>query len=289
MAQRYDSISKFIILEYRDAIAKLIFGSQDVEVEETLPTEQINIRHGDVIFRVKHRDGRRAILHIEVQTHDSQEPMETRMASYNGSLIGKHKLPVYGCVIYLHPNAGKTDPGYYAYEWDGGQYLMRYKVIRLIEIDGQAILRAQDPGLLTLTPLMQRSVRMDADDWLGAWVEATKSADVAPEVLPNLLGILSVFSSLVYSNEQIRQHIPEDIMHEFPLVQHYIEQGREEGERKETVESILTLLGARFHPDAVQLLRPPLESIDDLPRLKELLLAAPYVENFEEFAQTLHE
>jgi hypothetical protein len=92
-------------------------------------------------------------------------------------------------------------------------------------------------------------------------------------------------------------------MHEFPLIQHYIEQGkvlnkavnkvkeraREEGERKETVESILTLLGARFHPDAVQLLRPPLESIDDLPRLKELLLAAPYVENFEEFAQTLHE
>jgi hypothetical protein len=103
------------------------------------------------------------------------------------------------------------------------------------------------------------------------------------------LAVLSILSSLVYSPEQIKQRIPEGTMHEFPLIQHYIEQGREEGERKETVESILTLLGARFHPDAVQLLRPPLESIDDLPRLKELLLAAPYVENFEEFAQTLHE
>ena len=100
MAQRYDNVSKFIILEYRDTIAKLIFESQDVEVEETLPTEQLAIRHGDIIFKVKHSDGRRALLHLEVQTHDSQQSMETRMASYNGSLIGKHELPIYGCVIY---------------------------------------------------------------------------------------------------------------------------------------------------------------------------------------------
>jgi hypothetical protein len=80
LAQRYDNVSKFIILEYRDAIAKLIFRNQNVEVEETLPTEQINIRHGDIIFKVRHPDGSRAILHIEVQTHDNQQSMETRMA-----------------------------------------------------------------------------------------------------------------------------------------------------------------------------------------------------------------
>ena len=98
-------------------------------------------------------------------------------------------------------------------------------------------------------------------------------------------------------------------MHEFPLIQEFVdeakaqgleqglerglERGREEGlergERKATIESILALLGTRFPPNTVQILRPALETIDDLPRLKELLLAAPYVENFEEFAQTLHE
>ena len=67
------------------------------------------------------------------------------------------------------------------------------------------------------------------------------------------------------------------------------EEGLERGERKATIESILALLGTRFPPNTVQILRPALETIDDLPRLKELLLAAPYVENFEEFAQTLHE
>ena len=178
---------------------------------------------------VKRPDGTLATLHIEVQTRDSQEPMPLRMAAYHGYLLREYKMPVCGCVIYLAPNAGKTDPGHYTYEWDGYQYLMQYKVIRLIEIDGQAILETQDPGLLPLTPLMKRPNDMDADRWLDECVKATKAADVAPEVLPNLLAVLSIFSSLVYDSEQIKQHIPEVMMHEFPLVQHFIEQGREEG------------------------------------------------------------
>ena len=90
-------------------------------------------------------------------------------------------------------------------------------------------------------------------------------------------------------------------MHEFPLIQEFvdeatakgIEQGREQGiergERKGIIESILALLGTRFPPNTVQILKPNLETIDDLPRLKELLIVASHVENFEEFAQTLHE
>ncbi len=67
------------------------------------------------------------------------------------------------------------------------------------------------------------------------------------------------------------------------------EEGREEGERKGTIESILALLGARFHPDAVQALKPTIETIDDLSRLKELLLAVPYAQSVEAFTKTLYE
>ena len=76
---------------------------------------------------------------------------------------------------------------------NGGEYPMRYKVIRLIEIDGQAILRTQEPGLLTFTPLMQRPSGLDADQWLGECAEATKSANVSPEDLPNLVGDFECF------------------------------------------------------------------------------------------------
>ena len=146
MAQQYDSISKYMISEYSQSIAGWVLGQPDVEVEESLSTTHIAPQyHSDVNFKVRYSDGTLAILHIEVQTHDSPEPMETRMAAYHGLLIKEHKMPVYGCVIYLHPNAGRRDSGRYAYEWEGGQYLMQYKVIRLIEMDGRAVLEGPGP------------------------------------------------------------------------------------------------------------------------------------------------
>ena len=321
MAQQYDSFSKHLIWTYPEPIAKFAFGGQNVEVEEVGATEQITVGHSDIVLKVRFPHGARGILHIEVQTQDSQEPMLYRMAAYHGYLFKEHKRPVHSCVIYLHPNAGRTDPGFYAYELDNYRYVIQYKVIRLIEIDGQAILKAQEPALLPLTPLMQRPDDMDANQWLGECVEATKSADVTPDALRNLLGVLGVFSSLIYESEQIKQHIPGGIMHEFPIIQEFvdeakaqgieqgvergieqgiergiergieqgIEQGIERGERKGTVESIVTLLGTRFPPNAVQALKPALETIDDLPRLKELLIAASKAENFEAFAESLYE
>ena len=85
-------------------------------------------------------------------------------------------------------------------------------------------------------------------------------------------------------------------MRESSVVQSYmneaktqgIEQGREEGREEGTIESILTLLGTRFHPNAVQALKPTLETIDDLSRLNELLIAASGAQSFEAFAQLLH-
>jgi hypothetical protein len=68
-----------------------------------------------------------------------------------------------------------------------------------------------------------------------------------------------------------------------------LEEGREEGERKGIIESILTFLGARFDPDAVQPLKPTLETIDDLQRLKDLQLAAYNAQSVETFTQTLYE
>ena len=85
-------------------------------------------------------------------------------------------------------------------------------------------------------------------------------------------------------------------MHEFSIVKEFVDrakaqgikQGIEHGLRQGTIDSILTLLGTQFPPNAVRALRPALETIDDLPRLKGLLIAASNAESFEEFAQTLY-
>ena len=60
----------------------------------------------------------------------------------------KHEIPVYSNVIYFHPRAGRNDTGLYTQQWDGYEYRLRYKVIRLIEREGEAILEMQAQGLL---------------------------------------------------------------------------------------------------------------------------------------------
>ena len=57
--------------------------------------------------------------------------------------------------------------------------------------------------------------------------------------------------------------------------------------RENTIEHIIALLEQQFHTEAVRALTPMLQNIDDLERLKELLLAAPRVPNIETFAQKL--
>ena len=57
--------------------------------------------------------------------------------------------------------------------------------------------------------------------------------------------------------------------------------------RENTIEHIIALLEQQFHTEAVRALTPMLQNIDDLERLKELLLVAPRVPNIETFAQKL--
>ena len=57
--------------------------------------------------------------------------------------------------------------------------------------------------------------------------------------------------------------------------------------RENTIEHIIALLEQQFHTEAVRDLTPMLQNIDDLERLKELLLAAPRVPNIETFTQKL--
>ena len=57
--------------------------------------------------------------------------------------------------------------------------------------------------------------------------------------------------------------------------------------RENTIEHIIALLEQQFHTETVRALTPMLQNIDDLERLKELLLAAPRVPNIETFAQKL--
>ena len=61
---------------------------------------------------------------------------------------------------------GEMIQGFYHYNAHGYEYTLRYKVIRLIDIDGQAILEMQAPGLLPFAPLMKRPTGISIEQWV---------------------------------------------------------------------------------------------------------------------------
>ena len=280
MAQDYDNIGKKIWADHAEDLSRFVLNTDDVEVLADLGTEQQIIeRETDIIKQVR-INNRKAILHVELQLRDSTHtPMWARNAQYQGYLVGKYQMPVYSNVIYFHPNAGRNDPGGYTYTWNGYEHTNRYKVIRLIEIEGQAILERQAPGILPFTPLMKPPAGMDLERWVQECVDATRAAPVDQKTQADLLYGIYLFGSVVTDAMLFERLIPEELMRESEGYQLML--------RKNTIEHIIALLEQQFHAEAARALTPMLQNIDDLERLKELHLAAARVPNIEAFTQEL--
>ena len=264
-------------------------AESEFDVWVTAEQQLVRAFRTDITKRVR-LNTHEAVLHIELQLRDSTDkPMWARNAHYHGYLVGEHQMPVYSNVIYFHPDAGKNDPGYYAYSWNGYDYRLNYKVIRLIEIEGQSILEAQMPGLLPFTPLMKPPEEMPLDQWVQQCIDATIATPVDPPMKGTLLYGLSLFGSLVH-DQGLFEQIPEELMQESSFFQHqrkkFIAEGITQGAKEATLKNLLTVLNAKFHTEAVRALTPALKNIDDLQRLEELHLTAINVESLEAFTES---
>ncbi len=287
MAQNYDNMGKNLWTDHALDLSRFVLDADDVEILENLDTEQQTIiaRQTDITKRIR-VNNQEAILHVELQLRDSTDtPMWARNAQYQGSLVGRYQMPVYSNVIYFHPRAGRNDPGGYTYTWNDYEHTNRYKVIRLIEIDGQSVLEMQAPGLLPLTPLMKPPPEIDTEGWVQSCIDATLGTVIDQRTQADLLYALSLFGSIVNDPQLFKRLIPETLMQESKFYQLQME----EAARETTIENTLALLADQFHAETVSALTPALRSINDLQKLKQLLLAAARVQNIEAFVQKLGE
>ena len=287
MAQDYDNMGKNLWTEHAADLSRFVLDQDDVEVLEDLETEQQTViaRRTDITKRVR-INGDEAILHVELQLRESTDkPMWARNAQYQGYLVGKYEMPVYSNVIYFHPRAGRNDLGGYAYKRNSYEHTNRYKVIRLIEIEGQEILEMQAPGLLPFTPLMRPPAEMDFERWVQTCVDVTRAAPVDQRKQADLLYGIYLFGGVVYDSELFERLVPEELMRESKTYQYL----REQILKETTIENTLALLTDQFQAEAVNALTPALQRVNDLQKLKQLHLAAAKVPNIEAFAQMLNE
>ena len=292
-----DTISKYLIQHYPDHFARFALAREDVEVIDVIETEQTTIeaRRGDSFIRVRVGD-EEVLVHHEFQTTDSTHPpMPRRMVGYIGRAIEHHGLPIYSNVIYLRPNAGTTDPGHYIQEHIDYEIVIRYRVIRLIEIEGERVLESGQSGLIPFTPLMKPPEGMASEAWLRQCIHTarTRSIDRSPKA--DYLAGMVALSELVYDPETVSDIIFKegimDILRESSVIQYFkqegIEEGIEQGERKSTLADILEVLEIRFDMPETHPLSARIVAIDDLQHLKQLHRAAVQVPDLEAFQRVL--
>jgi len=107
--------------------------------------------------------------------------------------------------------------------------------------------------------------------------------------LSNSIGVSSPILAKENTQNQEIVNMAESIIEisEQRGLQQGIEQGIEQGARQTSIESTLTILNTRFPDAEVDTLKPALEAIDDINRLKQLIREASIVDTFHAFKERL--
>ena len=155
----------------------------------------------------------------------------------------------------------------------------------MIEVEGQAILESQAPGLLPFTPLIKPPAGMAPERWVQECVDATRAAPVDQHAQEDLLYGLALFGGIMYEPQVLKRLVPEVFMQESKTYQYL----REEILREAAINYISAALKERFPADIVNALTPVIRNIGDLQRLEVLHTAAMRVPTIEAFAQMLNE
>ncbi len=293
----FDTIAKRLIQTHPTDFARFALQRDDIQRVEVLDTEQPSIRHTDSLLRVQLADEEVLLLH-EFQTTDDPA-MPRRMASYIGRCIEQYGLPVYAHVFYLRPNAGRRDPGYYLQAHPHYPVAIHYKVIRLRQLPGQAVLDGGLVGLLPFAPLMQPPADQVKAAWLEQCIARAAALTLARPDKADVLAGLAILSGLAYNPQTITAILSKeqlmDILRESSFAQYLtasareeaLKQGIEQGGRECAVEALLDVLEIRFGLAASDPLAARLRAINDGPRLKQLLRTAIQVPSLQAFSNLL--
>ena len=135
---RYDIVTKDTLQRFPEDILQAVLERTDFKFVEFVEGEftTVEIRRTDSLIKVRLGD-ELVLVHIEFQVGDSTHvEMARRNVGYLGRCYERYGLPLLSHVIYLRPNAGGNDPGGYRQDIPNHRFIVEYKVIRLIELDG---------------------------------------------------------------------------------------------------------------------------------------------------------
>ncbi len=285
---RADIGGKRVLGEAPETGVRWLLKDPSLEVKAALTEEfQFVLRHSDELLLVEGESGSFLVL-TELQLHRDPK-MGLRMRAYAGLAEQRYELPVYPVVmVLLPPGDGNSGVACYHGEFMGLVAHQDYRVVEAWGLEAREVLEREVLALVPYVPLMAGA----DESTVRAGVELLRRRGMGEEMEV----VLALFASFVMDAEQVRRIVRWDmaVLRESPWYQEILQEGErkgwQEGQQEEARQGILRLLQVRFDLSSatVKELARRLQSIAELPRLRELLVDAAQVENVEAFSLWLN-
>lgn len=261
----YDSICKFIAIEFSENIATWLLG-KPISLTELKPPELSSepIRVDSLIFL----ESDELVLHLEFQTYPDQD-IPFRMLDYRVRLYRHYpQKEVIQIVVYLRENRSKL-VNQTVFELSKTSH--EFEVICLWEVPPETLL--QSKGLWPFAVLSQGKNRETILRQISQKIDEISD----PREKSNVTASTAVLAGLVLDQDIIQRLLRKDIMRESVIYQDILsegrEQGKEQGRHQEGVNLISRLLNrliGQILPDLTQKIHDL--SIEQLETLGDALL-----------------
>jgi predicted transposase YdaD len=281
----------------------------------------VRTARADKILDVRFESRPPVLLHVEFQT-EGRATIPRRMADYLSMILGLLGSPEHAgktpaaVVVYLDRATYREDPGFLEIRGELGLFLhFAYRVIKLWDLDPDAILGMESPGLCPYVPLMRGNPVELLVKSKERILEAPEDR-VSLETKKELLAVLAGLATRVVVEREVLDRVVTEIeaMGENYVFDRFFNRGREAGLREgvakgreegrekgreegrvegreegalaEARENILRILRRRFGAAAVDLSHR-LSRISSRSDLESLLEDAAVAGTLDEFLRRL--
>ena len=318
-AVSYDELIKTALVKFYPDLIELIYKERPLEVQTVKTDLAITAKRlSDELYRVQFKDRDPLLTHIEFQL-GGEPRMSKRMLQYVSMILDtpilwknseeqqglfRREIDFDCTVVYLIEKLYSRDPGFFVLKGQRGfEVLIRYRVIKLWQMDPTPIFQMESPGLLPFTPLMAGNPEQLV---LKSCKKIAKTPNTlaGPETKRELLTILAGLAGLVIKDKQLIPKLiseiramSENLVFDFIRDEGKVEgrmegkvegkvEGLQEGALKEIRLGIIKVLKRRFGELPADLPRR-IETLDRLQHLEDLLVEAAVRPTLGEFLEML--
>jgi hypothetical protein len=282
----YDKSGKWLIQHHGDSILRLA-GVDDIETWTPLQGELVQPRRlPDGLIEVRRRGESDLDLYLlEIATYPEARVVEQVVRGAALVYLDRQIVPDV-LVLVLHPRGDALPAGAVTMRSRQGwtTWPLSWRTVRLWQLPAQALLAAEDVGLIPWVPLTQFDESPEA---IVRECRERIDRDAPPNEHENLLAVTQFLARLRYNDPRLFKILGgRKAMIESPLLQEILAEERLLARREAVLKALVTILTSRFGSEAAEL-KADLKAIEDEDRLNELIKMSATCRSLKSFRKHL--